>query len=216
VGTHRPRCLALIGTAALAALALTAAGPPLPSAGAAAGSGSPPPSAAAPDRAVSVAAAGEEPGVAEAGEESSFRLSVHGAGPYRIDRRLATLTGAGLIDGVAPYGCRDIVGAGATGRWAGKILLVFRRGILISIGTASGSVRSPAGVGPGTSFEQAEKIYGKRGRPVRSTAGVTGYIVGVGPMVELFTGHPIRPGIGWYEVGPRGFSLRGFWTGRPC
>ncbi|HEU4426269.1 MAG TPA: hypothetical protein VFR67_27335 [Pilimelia sp.] len=216
MGTHLPRCLALIGTAALAALALTAAGPPLPSAGAAAGSGLPPPSAATPDRAVSVAATGEEPSVAEARGESGFRLSVQGAGPYRIGRPLATLTEAGLIDGVAPYGCRDIVGAGATGRWAGKILLVFRRGVLISIGTASGSVRSPASVGPGTSFEQAERVYGKRGRPVRSAAGVTGYVVGVGPMVELFTGHPIRLGIGWYEVGPRGFSLRAFRTGSPC
>jgi len=210
VGSHLPRCLALIGTAALAALTLAAAGAPPLAARAAAGSGlAPPPAATAPDRAVPVV---------EEDEERGYQLSVRGAGPYRIGRSLTALTEAGLIDAVwpGPPCSEDVVGAGATGRWAGKILLVFRRGILISIGTASGSVRSPAGAGPGTSFARAEQIYGKRGRPIRSRTGHQGYVVPAGPMVELFTDHPIRPGIGWYEVGPRGFSLHGFLADDRC
>jgi len=150
-------------------------------------------------------------------EGRGFRLSVRGAGPYRIGATLARLTDAGLVDSPAPRaGCDGIIDAGATGRWAGKILLVFRRGVLIRIGTASGSVRSPAGVGPGTSFEEAEKIYGRRGEPIRGRDGQQGYVVRVGAMVELFTDHPIRSGIGWFEVGPRSYSERGFREGSRC
>src|SRR4051812_39982366 len=57
-------------------------------------------------------------------------LSVRGAGPYRIGARQQRLADAGLLDWVAGQPGCNVVHAGATGDWAGVILLAFRDGRL--------------------------------------------------------------------------------------
>ena len=180
----------LLVTAALAALVVTAGACAPGQAPVAPGPSNPPasPTASAPVPSPTAAPPAE------------FQLSVRGAGPYQIGARLEQLRAAGLVDSPsARQGCDGVVDAGATGHWAGHVLLVFRHDVLVGIGGA-GEVKSPAGVGPGMSFAEAERIYGDRGRPIRSKAGKQGYVVGVGNMIELFTDHPIRPGIGYFEV----------------
>ncbi|TYB38573.1 hypothetical protein FXF50_09140 [Micromonospora sp. AP08] len=143
-------------------------------------------------------------------------LGVHGAGPYRIGARLDRLTAAGLIDWTAP-GCAGVVDAGATGAWAGKIILAFRDGRLVSVGTATVPPRSPAGASVGMSFAELERIYGRRGALIRNDAGdAEAYLVRFGSRVELFTGHPIRPGVGWYEAGLASHVERAFRQGPSC
>lgn len=71
-------------------------------------------------------------------------LSVHGARAYRIGVSLAALTAAGRLDWTAP-GCGGVVHAGATGSWAGVLMLAFRDGRLVAVGTATAPPRSPAG-----------------------------------------------------------------------
>jgi hypothetical protein len=67
------------------------------------------------------------------------------------------------------------------------------------------------------SFDQLEAIYGPRGAPVGNDAGTaTGYLVRQGSRVELFTGHPIRPGVGYFQVGPASFVERAFRQGTVC
>ncbi|MFE9957837.1 hypothetical protein [Micromonospora sp. NPDC005299] len=137
-------------------------------------------------------------------------LSVRGAGPYRIGARLNRLAAAGLIDWTAP-GCAGVVHAGVTGPWAGVILLAFRDGRLVSVGTATVPPRSPAGASVGMSFADLERIYGRRGALIRNDAGdAEAYLVRFGSRVELFTGHPIRPGVGYYEAGAASHVERGF------
>ncbi|KAB1909224.1 hypothetical protein [Micromonospora sp. AMSO31t] len=143
-------------------------------------------------------------------------LSVHGAGPYRIGARLDRLSAAGLIDWTAP-GCAGVQHAGATGAWAGVILLAFRNGRLVSVGTATVPPRSPAGASVGMSFPDLERRYGRRGALIRNDAGdAEAYLVRFGSRVELFTGHPIRPGVGYFEVGPASFVERNFRQGGSC
>ncbi|MEH0985939.1 hypothetical protein [Micromonospora sp. CPCC 205556] len=137
-------------------------------------------------------------------------LSVRGAGAYRIGADLATLTAAGRISWTAP-GCSGVVHAGATGAWAGVILLAFRDGRLVEVGTATAPPRSPAGAMVGMSFEELAEIYGRRGALIRNDAGdASAYLVRFGSRVELFTGHPIRPGVGYFQVGPADFVERNF------
>ncbi|MBO4207755.1 hypothetical protein [Micromonospora echinofusca] len=144
-------------------------------------------------------------------------LSVRGAGPYRIGMSLDRLAAAGLVTDVWSYpGCDDVVGSGATGEWAGVILLRFRAGRLADIGTATRPPRSPAGAAVGMEFSELEEIYGRRGELVRSASGQTGYLVRVGQRVELFTDHPIRSGVGYFQVGPADFVERTFRTGTAC
>ncbi|MFG1660285.1 hypothetical protein ACGFIY_27460 [Micromonospora chersina] len=143
-------------------------------------------------------------------------LGVHGAGPYRIGARLDRLTAAGLMDWTAP-GCAGVVHAGVTGAWAGKIMLAFRDGRLVSVGTATVPPRSPAGASVGMSFADLERIYGRRGALVRNDAGdAEAYLVRFGSRVELFTGHPIRPSVGWYEAGLASHVERAFRQGPSC
>ncbi|KAB1140182.1 hypothetical protein F6X68_22700 [Micromonospora sp. AMSO12t] len=143
-------------------------------------------------------------------------ISVRGAGPFRIGADLARLSAAGLIDWVAPD-CDGTVRAGVTGAWAGKILLAFRDGRLVEVGTATAPPRTPAGAGVGMSFAALEEIYGPRGSMIRNDAGdASAYLVRVGSRVELFTGHPIRPGVGYLQVGPASVVERGFREGRSC
>ncbi|MFI7607267.1 hypothetical protein ACIBTV_19290 [Micromonospora sp. NPDC049366] len=143
-------------------------------------------------------------------------LSVRGAGPFRIGDRLDRLTAAGLIDWVAE-GCSGVRHAGVTGPWAGVILLAFMGGRLVEISTATAPPRSPAGAAVGMSFAELEAIYGRRGSLIRNDAGTaSAYLVRVGSRVELFTGHPIRPGVGAFQVGPASFVERGFRQGPSC
>ncbi|MFG2009382.1 hypothetical protein ACGFNF_09950 [Micromonospora sp. NPDC048868] len=143
-------------------------------------------------------------------------ISVRGAGPFRIGADLARLSAAGLIDWMAT-GCDGTVHAGVTGAWAGKILLAFRDGRLVEVGTATAPPRTPAGAGVGMSFAALEEIYGPRGSMIRNDAGdASAYLVRVGSRVELFTGHPIRPGVGYLQVGPASVVERGFREGRSC
>ncbi|MET8549314.1 hypothetical protein [Micromonospora zamorensis] len=143
-------------------------------------------------------------------------LGVGGAGAYRIGAGLAALTAAGRIDWTAP-GCGGVVHAGATGSWAGVLILAFRDGLLVEVGTATAPPRSPAGAAVGMSFAELEDIYGRRGSLIRNDAGDAGaYLVRVGSRVELFTGHPIRPGVGYFQVGPASFVERNFRQGSTC
>ncbi|MEV0882059.1 hypothetical protein AB0I85_30035 [Micromonospora echinofusca] len=159
----------------------------------------------------------DRPGSDAAAERDEVRIiSVRGAGPFRIGADLARLSAAGLIDWVAP-GCGGTVHTGVTGAWAGKILLTFHDGRLVEVGTATAPPRTPAGAGVGMSFAALEEIYGPRGSMIRNDAGdASAYLVRVGSRVELFTGHPIRPGVGYLQVGPAHVVERGFREGRPC
>ncbi|MFE9193285.1 hypothetical protein ACFYL6_27160 [Micromonospora sp. NPDC007208] len=143
-------------------------------------------------------------------------LSVAGAGVYRIGASLAALTSNGHIDWTAP-GCGGVVHAGVTGSWAGVLLLAFHDGRLVEVGTATAPPRSPAGASVGMSFDELEAIYGRRGSLIRNDAGdAEAYLVRVGSRVELFTGHPIRPGVGYFQVGPASFVERNFRQGGSC
>ncbi|MEV2240889.1 hypothetical protein [Micromonospora sp. NPDC049891] len=143
-------------------------------------------------------------------------MSVRGAGPYRIGASLDRLTAAGLIDWSVAT-CDGVVAAGATGTWAGVILLAFRHGRLVEVSTATVPPYSPAGAGVGMTFAQLETIYGPRGGLISNDAGTaTAYLVRVGARVELFTGHPIRPGVGAFQVGPASFVERNFRQGGAC
>lgn len=144
-------------------------------------------------------------------------LSVRGIGPYRIGVKLDKLVAAGLVTEAWPTpGCPDVVGTGTTGEWAGTFLLVFRGGRLVEVGTATVPPRSPAGAAVGMSFAELEDIYGDRGEMIYSSGGAPGYLVRAGSRVELFTGHPIRPGVGYFQVGPANFVERAFRQGATC
>ncbi|MEU8254697.1 hypothetical protein AB0C06_10605 [Micromonospora inaquosa] len=143
-------------------------------------------------------------------------LGVGGAGAYRIGASLAALTAAGHIDWTASS-CGGVVHAGATGSWAGVLILAFRDGRLVEVGTATAPPRSPAGATVGMSFDELEAIYGRRGSLIRNDAGdAEAYLVRVGSRVELFTGHPIRPGVGYFQVGAASFVERNFRQGASC
>jgi hypothetical protein len=161
------------------------------------------PASAAPAKTVSQAAA-------------TSVLSVRGAGPYRIGARQDTLAAAGLIGWVATQPGCNVVRAGATGDWAGVILLAFRNGRLAEVGTATTPPRSPAGASVGMSWAGLEEIYGSRGHLVHNADGAQAYVVRNGSRVELYTGHPIRAGVGYFQVGPANFVLRNFVHGPPC
>ena len=141
-------------------------------------------------------------------------LSVRGAGPYRIGANLNTLKAAGLISwtDVRQSSQGTIVRAGSAGSWAGELILVFRDGRLIEIGTAT-DVRSPKGAGVGMTYAQLEKIYGDRGSVIQGADRSMAYVVRIGSMVELYTGNPIREGVGWYAVGPADYTLAGYLGG---
>ncbi|TBL34617.1 hypothetical protein EYA84_15230 [Verrucosispora sp. SN26_14.1] len=143
-------------------------------------------------------------------------LSVQGAGPFRIGTSLDRLTAAGLIDWTVA-GCGGVVDAGVTGEWAGVVLLTFRHGRLVQVFTATAPPYSPAGAGVGMSFDRLEAVYGPRGELIRNDADTaSAYLVRVGSRVELFTGHPIRPGVGGFQVGPAAFVERTFRQGTAC
>jgi hypothetical protein len=143
-------------------------------------------------------------------------LSVRGAGPYRIGASRQALAAAGLISWVDEKPGCDVVGAGATGDWAGVVLLAFRAGRLVEVGTATAPPTSPAGASVGMSWTGLEEIYGSRGRLIHNADGAPAYAVRIGSRVELYTGHPIRSGAGYFQVGPADFVLSNFLHGRAC
>ncbi|MCX5117466.1 hypothetical protein OG992_09785 [Micromonospora sp. NBC_00362] len=154
--------------------------------------------------------------LAAAGHTHPQVLGVGGVGVYRIGASLASLTTNGHLGWTVPT-CGGVVHAGATGSWAGVILLAFRDGRLVEVGTATAPPRSPAGATVGMSFDELEAIYGRRGSLIRNDAGdAEAYLVRVGSRVELFTGHPIRPGVGYFQVGPESFVERNFRQGVSC
>ncbi|MGX4655396.1 hypothetical protein ACWCHM_17030 [Micromonospora sp. SCSIO 07396] len=156
---------------------------------------------------------GGPPGRSTAGTDL---LDVRGAGPFRIGASLNRLTAAGLIDWTVVE-CDGVVQAGVTGEWAGVILVAFRNGRLVEVGTATAPPRSPAGASVGMSFAEVARIYGRRGAFIRNDAGdATAYLVRFGSRVELFTGHPIRPGVGYFQVGRADHVERNFRQGRSC
>ncbi|WP_229398371.1 hypothetical protein [Micromonospora okii] len=175
------------------------------------------PAAAARTGVVTGSSTSDGPGLPVADGRDQVRLmSVRGAGPFRIGARFARLSAAGLIDWTAPE-CDGGVVAGVTGAWAGKLILTFRAGRLVGIGTATAPPRSPAGASVGMSFARLEEIYGPRGELVGNDAGTaSAYLVRVGSRVELFTGHPIRPGVGYFQIGLASVVERAFREGRPC
>ncbi|MCX5069868.1 hypothetical protein OOJ91_28895 [Micromonospora lupini] len=174
------------------------------------------PAAAAPLVGGATSASAGGPLATAVGHSHPQVLSVGGAGVYRIGASLAALTAAGRIDWTAP-GCDGVVHAGVTGSWAGVLLLAFRDGRLVEVGTATAPPQSPAGAQVGMSFAELEAIYGTRGSLIRNDAGnAEAYLVRVGSRVELFTGHPIRPGVGYFQVGPASFVELNFRQGAAC
>ncbi|MEU7906477.1 hypothetical protein [Actinoplanes sp. NPDC049118] len=171
--------------------------------------------AAAPASASRGTAGGARTGAATVVPDTSV-LSVRGAGPYRIGARQQALAAAGLLSWVAPQPGCDVVVAGATGDWAGVILLSFRSGRLAEVGTATAPPRSPAGASVGMSWDDLEDIYGGRGRMIHNADGDPAYVVRAGSRVELYTGHPIRAGAGYFQAGPADFVLRNFLRGTVC
>ncbi|MFI9640694.1 hypothetical protein ACIG87_11605 [Micromonospora sp. NPDC051925] len=156
------------------------------------------------------------PGRSGPAADSTDLLSVRGAGPFRIGASLTRLTSAGLIDWTA-VGCDGVVQAGVTGEWAGVILLAFRDGRLVEVGTATAPPRSPAGAAVGMTFAELAQVYGRQGSLIHSDAGdATAYLVRFGSRVELFTGHPVRPVVGYFQVGPADHVERAFRQGRSC
>jgi hypothetical protein len=137
-------------------------------------------------------------------------LSVRGAGPYRIGARLQALQEAGLIGWVAPPQECDVVFTGVTGEWSGALILAFRAGRLVEVGTATAPPLSPAGASVGMSWSQLEDIYGSRGRLIYNDDGEQAYVVRIGSRVELYTGHPIREGVGYFQAGLANFVLKNF------
>jgi hypothetical protein len=143
-------------------------------------------------------------------------LSVRGAGPYRIGARLQALQEAGLIDWVAPPQECDVVFTGVTGEWSGALILGFRAGRLVEVGTATVPPRSPAGASVGMGWSQLEDLYGVRGRLIHNNDGEQAYVVRIGSRVELYTGHPIRVGVGYFQAGSANFVLKNFMGESVC
>ncbi|WP_323373733.1 hypothetical protein [Plantactinospora alkalitolerans] len=143
-------------------------------------------------------------------------LSVRGAGPYRIGARLQGLQEAGLIDWVAPPQECDVVFTGVTGDWSGVLILAFRAGRLVEVGTATAPPRSPVGASVGMGWSQLEDVYGGRGRLIYNNDGEQAYVVRIGSRVELYTGHPIRDGVGYFQAGPANFVLKNFMGESVC
>ncbi|MFY1627840.1 hypothetical protein ACN261_19555 [Micromonospora sp. WMMD723] len=203
---HRLRTILLTGVLALAVVA-----PAVP-----AGAHPDVASGSTVDRASGVAAELRSGGLPGRPTGGTDLLSVRGAGPFRIGASLTRLTAAGLIDWTV-VDCEGVVTAGVTGEWAGKIMVAFRNGRLVEMGTATAPPRSPAGASVGMSFAEVARIYGSRGEFIHNDAGDdTAYLVRFGNRVELFTGHPIRPGVGYFQVGLADHVERAFRQGHPC
>ncbi|MEK8106709.1 hypothetical protein NKG94_18815 [Micromonospora sp. M12] len=142
-------------------------------------------------------------------------LSVAGVGVYRIGASLAALTAAGHIDWTVPA-CGAVVHAGATGSWAGVVLLAFRDGRLVEVGTATAPPAPRRGDGRHVLRRAGGDLRPARVVDPQRRGDAEAYLVRVGSRVELFTGHPIRPGVGYFQVGPATFVERNFRQSVSC
>lgn len=132
-------------------------------------------------------------------------MSVLGAGPYRIGADFFELQAAGHLTWTVLH-CDAVVEAGSAGAWLGKLILAFKNWKLVEVGTATAPPRSPMGGGVGESFDELERIYGPLGSMITNDDGTqSAYLVRFGSRVELYTGHPIRDGVGYFQVGPASF-----------
>jgi hypothetical protein len=134
---------------------------------------------------------------------------------------MTDLTAAGLLGSSTPINaaeCPDLLSVGATGMYEGTLLLVVRHTRLVQIGTAGGDgpVTSTEGVKVGDTLESAQATYGSSGTMHTGAAGLPGLVVPAGDRVLLFSGHPIRPGIGWYAAGYTDYTQSTFLSGDDC
>jgi hypothetical protein len=188
---------------------------------AAACGGSPGGGGGTPSPGVSVAV-GESPSAAPttSAPADPWVLSTAGIGPYHLGAHITDLTSAGLLGTstpIDPAECPDLVSVAATGMYAGTLLLVVRHTVLVQIGTAGGGpVRSPEGVRVGDDLASATTLYGTLGTTHTGADGLPGLVVATGDRVLLFTGHPIRSGIGWFAAGYSDYTEATFVSGDDC
>jgi hypothetical protein len=110
-----------------------------------------------------------------------------------------------------------IYSVATTGTYAGTLLLVLRHNVLVEIGTAGGGpVRSPDGVRVGDALDSVRTTYGTRAITRTGADGLPGFVVTEGDRVLLFTGHPIRPDIGWFAAGYADHTDAAFVSGEDC
>jgi hypothetical protein len=148
-------------------------------------------------------------------------ISADGIGPYVIGARSADLLAAGLLGEstpIDPRNCPDLVGYLATGRYAGMLLLTVRHTILVEVSNGGGSetIHSPEGIHVGSTFDELRAAYGSRAVSVTNPAGLPGFTVAHGDRVLLFTGHPIRPGVGLIAAGMADHTQATFLSGNHC
>jgi hypothetical protein len=160
-----------------------------------------------------------KPAPATAPVADRWVMSADGIGPYRIGVRVDEMP-AGLFGPSTPVdsvNCPGLYSVQATGEYEGTLALTVRHNYLVGIGTAGGKpVHSAAGATVGTSFERVQEIYGTRGKMDKDSTGKPGFIVPAGDRVMLFGGHPIREGVGWFEVGLADHTEHMFRTGKHC
>ncbi len=148
-------------------------------------------------------------------------MSVDGVGPYKIGARVEQLRKAGLLGELTTLDekrCRELYRADASGTYSGTFQLVIRHQVLVEIGTAGGDLdlRTREGAGIGMSWPEIRKLYGQRGAMVKDSTGKRGFLVKDGDRVMLFSGHPVRPGIGYVAIGMADHTEHVFRTGEPC
>ncbi len=190
------------------------------------GSGTPSPSAVADGYPVAggsaSASAGGTPSAAASttAPADPWVLSTQGIGPYRLGMRGSELEYEGLLGSATPVNstdCPELYNVAATGTYAGTLLLVLRDNVLIEIGTAGGRpVRSPEGVRVGDALDSVPTTYGARASGRTGANGLPGFVVTEGDRVLLFTGHPIRSGIGWFAAGYADHTDATFVSGEDC
>jgi hypothetical protein len=185
------------------------------------GSGTPSPSLdGSPVAGGSPSAAGSPSTAPTTATADPWVLDTDGIGPYRLGMRSAELAYEGLMGTATPINsadCPELYSVAATGTYAGTLLLVLRHNVLVQIGTAGGGpVHSPEGVRVGDTLDSARTTYGTRATARTGADGLPGLVVTAGDRVLLFTGHPIRPGIGWFAAGYANHTEATFVSGDDC
>jgi hypothetical protein len=134
-------------------------------------------------------------------------MDVNGVGPYRIGTFIDTLQAADLIDSPdSRPQCPGMIYAIAKGYYAGTLLLTFQDDQLVAVGTAGGlEIRSLTGATVGMSFAHVKSLYGGKGTSSTGADNLPEFTVTSGDRVLDFSGNPIRPGVGYYEVGLKSY-----------
>ncbi len=148
-------------------------------------------------------------------------MSADGVGPYKIGARVEELRKSGLLGELDPVDakrCPELYYAAAGGKYEGTFLLVIRHQVLVQLGTGPDvRVRIPDGTAATAgSWREVRRIYGKRGAMIKDSEGKQGFLARDGDRVMLFSGHPIRPGIGYITVGMADYVEHVFRTGKSC